>query len=205
MIRIIDRTNSDIYAGSMDQLFRLRHTCFVKERGWHQFDKDGIYEQDQYDNDDAIYMASIDANDAVIGCMRLYPTTQPHMLGEHFSHLVKGPVPSGDTIIEMTRMAIAENRRGKQIYCEILIGLQELCLARGISNVTGLIRWLRMPIVLATGYKLTQLGDVQEMDNDPVIAVSFDVSEAILDKIKRYAGITHSVLENADIGLRKIV
>ena len=199
MIRVIDRTNKDLFAKSLDQLFRLRHDCFVKERGWHQFDKDGIYEQDQYDDDNAIYLASIDEQDDVIGCMRLYPSTLPHMLSEQFPYLVKGPVPRGDDTIEMTRMAIKPDSRGKRTYCELLIGMQEFCISRNILRTTALIRWLRMPIVQATGYHLEELGSVQEMEGDPVIVVMFEMSDTVLGKIRNYAGVQQSVMENMDI------
>lgn len=201
MIRTIDRSNRDHYAASLDQLFRLRHACFVRERGWREFEKDGIYEQDAYDDDHTVYLAAVDDSDDVIGCIRLYPSARPHMLSEVFPHLISGELPRGPQVIEMSRMAIAEGRRGKQTYCELLIGMQEYGLRHGVTAITALIRHLRMPIVLATGYRLRELGPPTDVDGDPVIAVVFDVSETVLGKIRAYAGVRGAVLEGADVAL----
>jgi acyl-homoserine lactone synthase len=203
MIRIIDQSNRSRYETSLDLMFRLRHTCFVKERGWREFEKDGIYEMDSYDNDAATYLAAVDDQDAVIGCIRLYPSTLPHMLSEVFPHLVTEEFPRGDQIIEMSRMAIETGRRGKQVYCELLIAMQEYSLERGLTSITALIRHARMPIVLAAGYQLRQLGPVTEVDNDPVVAVIFDVNDAVLARVKTYANVQHSVLEQDRGGIER--
>src|SRR5437588_12369221 len=103
MIRLIDRTNFHFFPRTMDQLFRVRHSVFVKEKGWIEFDQDGIYEKDQYDNGEAIYAVALDDYDNAIGCFRLYPTVLPHMLSEQFPHLVDGEVLRRTDVLELTR------------------------------------------------------------------------------------------------------
>jgi len=196
MIRVINPSDKAQFARTLDQLFRLRHDCFVKERGWHQFDKDGIYEQDQYDNENASYLAPLDEHGDVSGCMRLYPSTLPHMLSEHFAHLVDGPVPAAEHIIEMSRLAIRPDKRGGRTYHELLIGVYEYCLARGITGATVLMRYIRMPIVHETGFVPELLGPVSIMDNDPVVPVLFPIREDMLAKVRKRTGITYSVIEN---------
>ena len=63
MIRVIDRTNRNQFIRTLEQHFRLRHEIFVKERGWKEFDRDGIYEMDQYDDENATYLISVDEHD----------------------------------------------------------------------------------------------------------------------------------------------
>lgn len=198
MIRIIDPTNREFFARTLDQLFRLRHDCFVKERGWNEFEKDGVYEQDQYDDEHAVYLASVDSRNDLVGCIRICSTLRPHMLGEHFSHLVDGPVPCGPDIIEMSRMAIREDSRGKHSYCELLIGLVEFSLLRGMRHSTAVIRGIRLPIVQATGYHVSPLGEMQNVEGDPTLAVIMEMSEPVLKKIRSYSGIVHPVIEDAD-------
>jgi N-acyl-L-homoserine lactone synthetase len=60
MIRVIDKTNFHLFPRTMDQLFRVRHSVFVEEKGWIQFERDGIYEKDQYDTEDAAYVVALD-------------------------------------------------------------------------------------------------------------------------------------------------
>lgn len=201
MIRVIDQSNSATFASTLDQVFKLRHACFVKERGWQEFEKDGVYEQDQYDDDHAIYLASLDDQRDVVGCLRLYPTALPHMLSEQFAYLVDGPVPSSEQVIEMTRLAIKPGQRGGETYHELLIGVQEFCIARDILNVTAVVRALRMPLVQKMGYQLNPLGSVHEIDGDATIAVMFDTSDSALNKIRARTGVTYSVMEDARVPL----
>jgi acyl-homoserine lactone synthase len=196
MIRVIEQSNRTAFAQSLDAVFRLRHDCFVKERGWRAFDKDGLREQDQYDDAHAVYLAALGDGDELLGCLRLYPTLRPHMLSEIFSHLVDGEVPRAADIVEMTRLAIRPGQRGSQTYDELLIGVQEYCISRGIAHVTGVVRALRMPMVQAKGYQLRPLGEVKAIDDDPTVAVIFDTNPAFLDSIRRRAGIRTPVLED---------
>lgn len=197
MIRVIDASNKALFAHSLDQLFRLRHDCFVKERGWREFDKDGVYEQDQYDNDNAAYLAALDEHSDVVGCMRIYPTILPHMLSEQFSHLIDGPVPSSEHIIEMTRLAIRPGKRRGRAYHELMIGVYEYCLTRQMIGATVLMRWLRMPLVHEIGFVPDPLGPVHIMDNDPVIPVLFPVNEAVLERVRKRTDIPYPVTEDS--------
>src|ERR1700704_1203146 len=92
MIRVIDRTNRRQFIRTLDLHFRLRHQIFVKERGWKDFERDDVYEKDQYDNDNATYLISVDDQENVVGSFRLYPTVLPHMLSEQFPATVDGAV-----------------------------------------------------------------------------------------------------------------
>ncbi len=84
MIRVIDHANRLRYReNSLDRQFRFRHEIFVRERGWTDFDKDGEYEVDQYDNEKTVYHVALDDNEKVIGWNRpSYPTLDPHMTSE---------------------------------------------------------------------------------------------------------------------------
>src|SRR4051794_5003444 len=88
MIRAVHKSNSDQFAKILDRQFRLRHEIFVKDRGWSEFEIDGIYEKDPYDNDSTVYIIAVDTTDNVAGGFRLYPTVLPHMLAEQFPNLV---------------------------------------------------------------------------------------------------------------------
>ncbi|MGO3930468.1 acyl-homoserine-lactone synthase [Rhodopseudomonas pseudopalustris] len=204
MIRVISHENSERFALTLDQMFRLRHELFVKERGWKDFDKDGLYEQDRYDNEHAVYLTCLDDAEAVVGCMRLYPTTLPHMLSEHFRDFVDGEIPSSDTTIEMTRLGIRPSRRGGRTYHELLLGVLEYCLENRIQEATGLVRHARIPIAQAIGFYPEIIGPVRLVDDDPVVAVRFDMTTEALARVRRHSGIAGSVLEPESMSTRKI-
>ncbi|ABD86273.1 acyl-homoserine-lactone synthase [Rhodopseudomonas palustris] len=194
MIRVIDQANQLRYREILERQFRFRHEIFVKERGWTDFEKDGRYEVDQYDNEKTVYVVALD-DERVIGCFRLYPTQAPHMLSEVFSYLVDGAVPQRSDMLEMTRMSVSRDRRGGSTYYELLAGLQEYGLQQGLCAVTAVIRSFRMPVVQDAGFRVHPLGLPREVNGETLMAVMFEIGEDSLERVRRTAGIGVPVLE----------
>lgn len=194
MIRVIDRLDRERFRHSLDQQFRLRRDVFVAERGWTAFDR-GAYEMDQFDTDDAVYLAALDAGDDVIGGMRLYPTLKPHLLSETFAHMVDGPVPRRADLVELTRFALAASARNSRTYCELFLGLLEYGLGEGLAGTTALMRTLRIPVIQTIGMKVTPLGLPQQIDGELQTAVLIELSEDSLARVRRTACRHDSVLE----------
>lgn len=195
MIRVIEHSNTLKYAEVLDQIFKLRRTVFVEELGWRQFDVDGIYEKDQYDNEHAIHLASLNSDGLVVGYCRLYPTTLPHMLSEAFASYVDGPVPQRSDTFELTRAAVAQEHRGKKVWEEVFAGAHEFCELQGASAITSFIRALRLPYFQAAGMKITPLGLPADCNGELLAAVSLEVSDAVISDIWKRAGFSRSVLE----------
>jgi acyl-homoserine lactone synthase len=204
MIRVIDRTNRHQFMRSLEQQFRLRHEIFVKERGWKEFDRDGIYEKDQYDDDHASYLISIDEKQNVIGSSRIYPTARPHMLSEQFAALVEGAVPQRADLLEFTRLAICKRMRGSGVYNELFLGLQEFCLERGFSGATTLVRSFRIPVVEAAGMEVAPLGRSCEIDGEMCTAIFIKASAESVMRMRKIAGISGTVMESNLAPVRRI-
>jgi acyl-homoserine lactone synthase len=202
MIRVIDGASSLRYRETLERQFRFRHEIFVRERGWTDFDQDGKYEVDQYDNEKTIYHVALDDNENVTGCFRLYPTTSPHMISEIFPYLVEGAVPERSDIFEMTRISVARDKRHGNTYYELLAGLQEYGLAQGLSAVTAIIRLFRMPVVQMAGFTVHPLGLPKEVDGETLVAVKFDIDEESLERIRVTAKVTGSIFEGDPSGDR---
>lgn len=196
MIRVIDQANRLRYRDTFDKLSRFRHDIFVKECGWTDFDLDGEREADSYDDEHALYGVSLTEDDRVIGCLRLYPSTMPHMLAETFAYLVEGPVPQQSDIAELTRLAIARDKRDGRTYYEMFAGLQELCLQEDYVGATAVIRAYRMPVVQGAGITVHPLGLPRDVDGEKLIAVMYEINEASLERVRAAGGLTGSVLEH---------
>jgi acyl-homoserine lactone synthase len=204
MIRVINRSNRNEFIRTLDQHFRLRREIFVKERGWKQFDHDGIYEMDQYDNDEATYLISVDEHDEVIGSSRICPTVLPHMLSEQFPALVDGAVPQRIDLVEYTRLAICKTQRGTQIYSEQFLGLQEYCLEHGMCGATAIVRTHRIPVLQGVGMNVMPLGLSQEIGGEMCTAIFIEASEEVMMNMRKVAGISGTVMEDRTRPVRKI-
>lgn len=196
MIRVIDHANLLRHRDTFDRLQRFRHDIFVKECGWKDFDIDGERERDQWDDHRAVYGVSLGEDDRVIGCLRLYPTTEPHMLSETFAYLVEGPVPEQSDIVELTRLAVARDKRDSRTYHEMFAALQEMGLQEGYVGATAVIRAYRMPVVQGAGITVHPLGLPREVDGEKLIAVLYEINEVSLERVRKAGGITGTVLEH---------
>ncbi|MBI3699101.1 MAG: GNAT family N-acetyltransferase [Afipia sp.] len=181
----------------------MRHQIFVEELGWKQFEVDGVYEKDRYDNEHAIHIVSINSQERVIGYCRLYPTTLPHMLSEVFPMYVEGPVPQRSDIFELTRGGVARDCRGGSTHAEVFAGAHEYCEMQGASAITSFVRAFRLPYFQAEGMKITPLGIPADCNGELLAAVSLEVSESVIQEMWRRAGFPGSVLER-EIEHRKI-
>ena len=196
MIRVIDKTNAHLFRKTMEQQFRLRHSVFVAEKGWTEFDRDGTFERDQYDTDDAIYVVSLDDHGDTIGCFRLYPTVLPHMLSESFAHLVDGAVMRRADVYELTRFHLGKAHRQSAPYLELLTAIPEVGLELGLSGFTALVRTLRIPVMQAAGLSITPTGLPILFNGESHVSVLFEVSETCLSRINLSRGSQVSVLEH---------
>ncbi|WP_197329309.1 acyl-homoserine-lactone synthase [Ralstonia syzygii] len=88
-------------------LAHYRHQIFVGQLGWQLPMADGMFERDQYDRDDTVYVVARDANGTICGCARLLPTTRPYPLKDVFAPLLmKGmPAPESPGVWELSRFA----------------------------------------------------------------------------------------------------
>jgi acyl-homoserine lactone synthase len=197
MINVVREDNRRQYSELLDRQFRLRHEIFVKERGWAEFETDGIYEKDAYDNNSAIYLIAADELGNVAGGFRLYPTILPHMLSEQFPNLTDGAVPRRSDLFELTRFAMRKTERRSERYWELLVAIQEYGLNEGLAGYTSVIHTSRIPILQGFGFDIDPLGVPQKHESETIIAVLFHVSAECLSRVRDKVNIHRSVFGSA--------
>lgn len=195
MIRIIDKFNMHLYPKTMDQQYRLRHSVFVDEKGWKQFERDGIYEKDPYDTEDATYAVVLNDDGDAIGCFRAYPTMLPHMLSETFPNMVDGSLIRRQDVFEISRFHLSKAARDSGPWIELVTGIQEVGLTLGLSGFTGITRTLRLPVMQSVGINVRPLGLPVFFDGESNVSVFIEVSEESLARLHKKRGSTASVLE----------
>jgi N-acyl-L-homoserine lactone synthetase len=86
-------------------MHRLRRKVFKDRLDW-SVSTTGDLEMDCYDTLNATYLVVVD-QDAVLGCVRLLPTTGPNMLADTFPELLDGrAAPRSEKIAESSRFCI---------------------------------------------------------------------------------------------------
>src|SRR6266478_4480329 len=110
MVHIVRHDNRHLFVEELDGMYRDRKRVFVDWLKWNMPVTDDVYEIDQFDTDDAVYLIEADRHGRHLASIRLLPTSKPHLLSEVFSELCDGPVPRGRHVWEMTRFCVSPDR-----------------------------------------------------------------------------------------------
>jgi N-acyl-L-homoserine lactone synthetase len=172
MVDLITPDNRHMYQDLLHDMFEMRYRVVVEKWGWQIPGIRTGYDKDQFDTDDTVYL--IETNSArtqVTGCVRLNPTTSPHMMSALFApYCDLAPAVTGPNIWECSRYVVdrtALESRDQDLPTRrrLSIGVTEFCLSEGISQlcwytnqaVYNLILriWETTPLGLPATYKDT--------------------------------------------------
>lgn len=199
MVAIVNQQNRLDHAATVAQMHRDRKTVFVDGLKWDVPVVDGIYEIDEYDTEDAVYLIAADpVTGAHLGSVRLVNTAGPHLLGDKFAYLCAEAVPTGDDIWEVTRLCTTPGLApgvALQIRMTLTMALMEYGLANGISRYTMMTRMSYLSTVLAVGWNAEPLGMPADVAGDPVGALQIAVDVATLGRLRQMYGFQRPVLD----------
>jgi len=180
------------------QMYRQRFEIYVKRRKWSGLKPQGDLEKDQYDIGSSIYLLVLDDEDVILAGLRLLPTVGPHILGDLFPQLASNGVPASPGVLELTRFYVAPFKASKSVR-EWLVGVLcagmiEYCLASGVHTVTSVIDTFLLKLMLSMEWKVQPLGLAQKYPEGEAIAVSIDMTPAILESTRRTKLVSGPVL-----------
>jgi acyl-homoserine lactone synthase len=159
----------------VEEMLRHRHRLFVDLLGWRALAKPDGRDIDAYDDARAVHVVALDDGGKLRGSARLLPTDGPHLLADHFSHLVDGPTPRGPEIWEWSRHAPGDPAWPPHINeaarLALHLGVLDYCLRNGVTALTavmdrGLVRRAR-----AYGWDCAPLGAPQAYGEGEAVAV----------------------------------
>lgn len=185
-------TNADraVRAGIFDEMFRARALVFRDRLGWNVKVRDG-WEIDRYDEEeDPVYLVSLDEGGGHVGSLRLLPTTGETMLRNEFAHFFTEPVDvEGPTLWECTRFCVWPGPTASREVCsrasaDLLIGLCELCLDSGIDQIIGVYDQCMTRIYARIGWSPAPLA-VSRADIGKLMVGIWDVTTDALQTMKR--------------------
>lgn len=189
MVAVVMSENAGRYPVGLGTMFRDRKRIFVDALGWDLPVVDGLYERDQYDGDQAIYLLATDPADGThLASLRLLPSTGPHLLVDHFADLCENGVPVGSTVFEMTRYCVSPKLRDRDAAWRarqmLSLGLVEFALLYGIDRLTGTTSLEWLPSILSIGWDVDVLGPAQRIGDQDVVALAINVSPATLQLMR---------------------
>src|SRR5262249_9126273 len=146
--------------------------------GWSGLTSQDGRETDEFDDLSAVYLMSLDPTGDVAASLRLNPSAGPTLL-KKFAAWCDEPVPESEAIWDCSRwMAAPQHRRADNPRWatnhqrELLVGIQEFCVDRGITKMTVLSELRIAERVAAYGWPTRHLGAPREYEGGKGIAVA---------------------------------
>jgi acyl-homoserine lactone synthase len=176
-----------------------RKRIFYDALGWKIPVAAGIFEIDQFDNDDAVYLLDLEpGTDRHLGSARLLPTEGPHILGSLFSALCHDGVPRGPHIWEITRFCAAPRLRKietLQTRHRMGVAFAEFALRHGIRHFTCVaeLPWIRK--LQEIGWRSSLLGEPRQVDGEQLAALLIEILPETLIEFRLRTGHREPVLE----------
>ena len=161
MINLINHFNRDRHAPLLSGMHADRKRLFVDRLKW-DIRHDGLFERDEFDNDEAAYLVLADRETQEHqASVRLLRTDRPHILGNIFPELCEIELPAGPEYTEITRLCYApRTRRAERIRYRNLIGrsLIEYAHFTGLRGYTLVTEMALLGQILSAGWSCRPLG-----------------------------------------------
>lgn len=207
MILVIDALNQDRFVDVLDEMFQLRARVFGGRLGWDVQISDGR-ERDQFDDLHPAYVIGLDGEGRVISCVRALQTTGPHMLSDVFHAILDGEPPlRSATIWESTRFCVDTDRLSRdgemaavsRATCELMIGSLEFAQKSGITDIVTVIDPIMNRVLKRSNCApYDYLGKIAPMGKVSAMAALLDCTDARIDSLRAFAGITENVFLSDD-------
>jgi acyl-homoserine lactone synthase len=202
MIHAVSLANQHLYARQLDQMFRMRHTFYIEGHGWSGLTSENGRETDEFDDEHAVYLMSLDPFGEVAASVRLNPTLGPTLL-KKFADWSDETLPALDSVWDISRwIAAPQHRRTtnprwpSNHQRELMVGILEFCLSRGLTHLTMLAESRLAERIAAYGWPLRYLGAPREYEGGKGIAVAaeIEVGQHVLALTRAKTAVTRTML-----------
>lgn len=204
MIRLISGSQRTQFPREIAQMHEIRKRTFHDRLNW-QVRTLRSWEIDEFDALDPLYLISIGPNDNVRGALRLLPTTGPNMLADVFPELLPdGMRIESATVWESSRFSVdqeAAAERSENLLNrttgELLIGIVEVGLIAGLTEVVSVYDAMFARILKRANCPAELIGKPARIGKVMGYAALFEISERMLENLRKASGINEPVIEQA--------
>lgn len=202
MIHVVSLANQHLYARQFDQMFRMRHTFYVEGHGWSGLTSQDGRETDEFDDEAAHYLMSLDPLGDIAASVRLNPTTGPTLL-KKFADWSDEFLPEGEQVWDISRwIAAPQHRRSthprwpSNHQRELMVGILEFCASRSLSHLTMLAELRLAERIAAYGWPVRFLGAPRAYEGGKGIAVAavIETGPAVLALTRAKTGVAGQML-----------
>lgn len=192
MVKVVTSNNKHRHEALLDSMFRDRKRVFVDWLKWDVPVVDGVYEKDQFDTDDTVYLIMSDPETGKHrASVRFVPTMLPHMLKDVFPSFCEGEIPIGDDIWEASRLCTAPGLKGelaRNVRRQLFTAVMEFALLYGVSRITMITHMDYAQHFMASGWEIRPLGLPSEYHGQMLNALEIAVTPTSLKQMRSVFG-----------------
>ncbi len=192
------------YAANVDlimEMHRLRRRVFKDRLDW-EVSVSGDMEMDTYDAFRPTYLVEVTEGGAVVGSVRLLPTTGPYMLANTFPALLEGRAPPRSPgMVESSRFCVdtaqtSETDGHGLRYATgcLFAGMIEWGLSRNVTAIVTVTDTRVERILRRAGWPLERMGIPRQIGKTHTLAGLLEVNEEALSRVRRNTGLVCPVL-----------
>ena len=194
MIKVVQGFDRGNEGDLFDAMYRQRKAIFADRKGWDVAVVDGVFEIDEFDRDDTVYICCLSPGGALEGSMRLLNTTLDHMAATTFASMFPGLVVRSPTIWEVTRFAVPachdlQPNGISRPTCELLLGMARFGLEAGVSQMTAIYEAGFSRIYRRCGLRQIILGRHRTKAHGTVEFGLCDISRQLVHSIQNATGL----------------
>lgn len=186
MIKIIPGAMRSRYPQLIDEMYKLRRSVFHERLKW-QVAVINRWEIDGYDALDPLYVLSLDANDRVVGGLRLLPTTGFNMLNDTFPELLPDGVRIESPLIwESSRFTVqmTGDRRVDSLVmgratAELALAMNEIGKTAGLTHIVTVYDRGMHRMLQRSGCAGEPLGPPQMIGGVETYAVLYEIGDEL--------------------------
>lgn len=199
MILVVDGGSRRHFAVDIAAMHCQRKVVFVDRAGW-KVPVVADREIDRYDLlEETVYLlAKEEPHGPLLASARLLTTAGPHLMQELYPASHRAAFPAGPTVWEVSRYCtapwIVDRRKRLGFLWEIICGVMELGLAKGIDHVIFAANRALLPLALGCGWDAGPLGPAISDGDDEVTAVAAAVTPQGLRKVRDRHGVPDPVI-----------
>ncbi|HXW71032.1 MAG TPA: acyl-homoserine-lactone synthase [Methylocella sp.] len=169
------------------EMFEERKRVFVDLLKWDVPVLVDQYEIDQFDTEDAAYLVITGENGRHRASARLLRTDRPHLLDTVFSELCEGSLPTGPTIMEISRFCLSRRLSASERRVarnKLVTALADHALQQGITAYTGIAEMDWFQQIIGFGWKCYPLGISKSNGSPPLVALRIDITDETPSRLR---------------------
>ena len=161
MIHIVRERNRRLYARQVWEMFNERRKAFVERNGWDDLMVFDGAEVDEYDDEHAVYLMALNADERLEGAVRVRPTANGSMLVDKYPQLIADDQPAltGPDVWESTRVFTTDLFRKSR--------------RPGVRGSYGLALAGMEVVLEAGGNRMVGIADVRALEHIPDLGSEF--------------------------------